>query len=107
MSEFKFEPNHFGIIMESLGDGEMNILVGHELDDLSDEERNNCLDLLMGLRLMLERGPEVVGMLGGMMRMVTEFMDNDVDFEPDPDLIDAIGERLTDNILPFSKKKLN
>ena len=56
---------------------------------------------------MLERGPEVVGMLGGMMRMVTEFMDNDVDFEPDPDLIDAIGERLTDNILPFSKKKLN
>jgi hypothetical protein len=79
----------------------------HKLDDLSDEERNNCLDLLMGLRLMLERGPEVVGMLGGMMRMVTDFMDNDVDFEPDPDLIDAIGERLTDNILPFSKKKLN
>ena len=107
MNESKFEPNHFGIIMESLGDSEMNILVGHELDDLSDEERNNCLDLLMGLRLMLERGPEVVSMLGGMMRMVTEFMDNAVDFEPDPDLIDAIGERLTDNILPFSKKKLN
>ena len=52
MNESKFEPNHFGIIMESLGDGEMNILIGHELDDLSDEERNNCLDLLMGLRLM-------------------------------------------------------
>ena len=81
--------------MESLGDGEMNILIGHELDDLSDEERKNCLDLLMGLRLMLERGPEVVSMLGVMMRMVTELMDNDVDFEPDPNLIDAIGERLT------------
>jgi hypothetical protein len=107
MSEFKFDPNHFGIIMESLGEGNMNILVGHELDDLSDEERNNCLDLLTGLRLMLERGPEVVGMLGGMMRMVTEIMDNDVDFEPDPDLIDAIGERLSDNVLPFGKKKLN
>lgn len=107
MSEFKFEPNHFGIIMEALGDGHMNILVGHELDELSEDDRNNCLDILMGLRIMFERGPEVIGMLGGMMRMITEVVDNDVTFEPDPELIDAIGERLTDNVLPFSKKKLN
>ena len=107
MSEFKFEPNHFGIIIESEGDGHMNILVGHELDDLSEEDRNNCLDILLGMRIMIERGPEVIGMLGGMMRMVTEIMDTDVDFEVDPELVDAIGERISDNVLPFSKKKLN
>ena len=107
MSEFKFGPNHMGIVIEALGDGHMNVLVGHELDDLSEEDRNNCLDILMGLRIMFERGPEVIGMLGGMMRMVNEVMDQDVDFEPNPELIDAIGERLTDNVLPFVKKKLN
>jgi hypothetical protein len=82
-------------------------LVGHELDDLSEEDRNNCLDILLGMRIMIERGPEVIGMLGGMMRMVTEIMDTDVDFEVDPELVDAIGERISDNVLPFSKKKLN
>ena len=41
-----------------------------------------------------------------MLRMLSENSD-DVDFEPDPELIDEIAERLADNILPFGKKKLN
>ena len=107
MSEFRFEPNHFGIILSNQGDGNMTIMVGHELDNLSEADQHNCLDLLTGMQIMLERSPDLVGMRGGAMRMLSDFADKDMDFEADPDLIDTIGERLADNVLPFTKKKLN
>ena len=107
MNEFRFEPNHFGIILSYQGDGNMTIMVGHELDHLSEADQHNCLDLLKGMQIMLERSPDLGGMLGGAMRMLSDIADKDIDFEADPDLIDAIGERLADNVLPFNKKKLN
>ena len=107
MNEFRFEPNQFGIILSYQGDGNMTIMVGHELDNLSEADQYNCLDLLTGMQIMLERSPDLVGMRGGAMRMLSDFAYKDMDFEADPDLIDAIGERLADNVLPFNKKKLN
>ena len=107
MNEFRFEPNHFGIILSYQGDGNMTIMVGHELDNLSEADQYNCLDLLTGMQIMLERSPDLVGMRGGAMRMLSDFAYKDMDFEADPDLIDTIGERLADNVLPFTKKKLN
>ena len=107
MSEFRFEPNHFGIILSNQGDGNMTIMVGHELDNLSEADQHNCLDLLTGMQIMLERSPNVVEMPDGAMRMLQEVVDRDVDFTTDLDLMDAIGERLADNVLPFNKKKLN
>ena len=107
MNEFRSEPNHFGIILSYQGDGNMTIMVGHELDHLSEADQHNCLDLLKVMQIMLDRSPDLVGMLGGAMRMLSDFADKDIDFEADPDLIDAIGERLADNVLPFTKKKLN
>ena len=107
MNEFRFEPNHFGTIMSYQGDGNMTIMVGHELDNLSEADQHNYLDLLTGMQIMLERSPDLVGMLGGAMRILSDFADKDIDFEADPDLIDAIDKRLADNVLPFTKKKLN
>ena len=107
MNEFRFEPNYFGIILSCKGDSTINIMVGHELDNLSEADQHNCLDLLTEMQIMLERSPDLVGMLGGAMRMLQEVADRDVDFTADPDLIDAISERLADNVLPFTKKKLN
>ena len=107
MNKFRFEHNHFGIILSYQGDGNMTIMVGHELDNLSEADQHNCLDLLTGMQIMLERSADLVEMPGGAMRMIQEIVDRVVDFTIDPDLMDAIGERLADNVLPFNKKKLN
>ena len=102
MNEFRLEPNHFRIILSYQGDGKMTNMVGHELDNLSEADQHNCLDLLTGIQIMLERSPDLVEMPGEAIRMLQEV----VDFTSDPDL-DAISERLADNVLPFKKKKLN
>jgi len=96
MNEFRFEPNHFGIILSYQGDGNMTIMVGHELDHLSEADQHNCLDLLTGIQIMLERSPDLVEMPSEAIRMLQEV----VDFTSDPDL-DRISERLADNVLPF------
>ena len=96
MNEFRFEPNHFGIILSYQGDGNMTIMVGHELDHLSEADQHNCLDLLKGMQIMLERSPDLVEMPSEAIRMLQEV----VDFTSDPDL-DRISERLADNVLPF------
>ena len=96
MNEFRFEYNHFGIILSYQGDGNMTIMVGHELDNLSEADQHNCLDLLTGMQIMLERSPDLVEMPSEAIRMLQEV----VDFTSDPDL-DRISERLADNVLPF------
>ena len=106
MTEFRFEPNHFRIILSYQGNGNMTNMVGHELDNLFEADQHNCLDLLTGIQIMLERSPDLVEMPGGAIRMLQEVVDRGVDFTTDPDL-DAISERLADNVLPFKKKKLN
>ena len=107
MNEFRFEPNHIWVILSYQGDGNMTIMVGHELNNLSEADQHNCLDLLTGMQIILEPSPDLVEMPGGAMRMLQEVVDRDVYFTTDPDLMDAIGERLAENVLPFNKKKLN
>ena len=106
MNELRFERNHFQIILSYQGDGNMTIMVDHELDNLSEADQHKCLNLVTGMQIMLGRSPDLVEMPGGAMRMLQE-VDREIDFTIDPDLMDAIGGRLADNVLPFNKKKLN
>ena len=60
---------------------------------------------------MIEKYQEVLGMLGGMTRLMGDFIKETSEAEninPDDDIFEAMRERLLgDNIIPSKKNKLN
>ena len=104
-----FSNKTMGIIIKVREDGDFSVFTGGNLENLPDDERMQCEDILTGLSIMLDKSQEVLGMLGGMSRMVHAFTDDHPEPETDEDFPDALRERLSgDNIIPlFNKDKLN
>ena len=97
--------NTMGIIIKIREDGDFSVFTGGNLENLPDDERMQCEDILTGLSIMLDKSQEVLGM----SRMVHAFTDDHPEPETDEDFPDALRERLSgDNIIPlFNKDKLN
>ena len=109
MNEDDIPNNTMIISMTLLDDGQMKVAVGHNLDDEDIEEESYfyMLDILNGMRIHLDTAMENLAATGRMARTIVELSEQEIDFEPDEELLRAIEENREGNVVPFDKKKLN
>lgn len=99
-----------GMLITIDEDGDFEVQTGGDLSNLSEEERVNAFDLLLGLQIMLDTSQEMLVLLGSGVRIVGQSLNSleNPEEEERSDLVKAIGERLSeDNVISFKKGKLH
>ena len=96
-----------GMLITIDEDGDFEVQTGGDLSNLTEEERVNAFDLLLGLQIMLDTSQDMLVLLGSGVRIVGQSLNSleNPEEEERSDLVKAIGERLSeDNVIPFKKE---
>lgn len=101
--------NGMGIILTLVDDGGIDATLIHNLnEDLDPEISQELLDVLNGLYVMVSSGYDIVGVMGSLLREVTELTEElecgSIVFEPDQELLDSVEKS---KVIPFNKNKMN
>tara|TARA_R110002153_G_scaffold16836_2_gene59097 strand:- start:1956 stop:2276 length:321 start_codon:yes stop_codon:yes gene_type:complete len=106
MKDFpQLDLNTLMLQMRILDDGDLEVFVGQNLpDDMSEEEAQFYSDLLNGLHMTLNTSVEHLIFIGQMLRTLAEEEEDELVFEPDEALLDAIADS---KVVSINKKKLN
>lgn len=106
MNDFpEMDLNTLNLRMRVMDDGDLEVFVGQNLsEELSEEEVRYYSDLLNGLHMTLNTSVEHLIFVGQMMRALAEDDEDELVFEPDEALLDAIADK---KVIPINKKKMH
>jgi hypothetical protein len=106
-------PDNTIILKIDLKDGaKIQVSVGHsvETDDFDDDELEFIDALVSGIGIHLEYSMETVLAMGRMSNMIKDLLEDEegeINFEPDPKLIEAVDNSKHSNVISLAKKKLH
>ncbi len=91
--------------MDILESGDLKIYTAYRFnDELTDEQCEYLQGLLEGLNYFLNVGTDFAVALGHMVNKLDEFEGEEIIFEPDDDLKQAVADA---KVIPINKNKLN
>ena len=100
--KLELDPNQGCVLIQENDKGHFYLKVGtYFLKDYPEEKAEAMLQLLQGIVGIVEYAPEVVARMSDLAFPVEE---DDIHFDPDPQLLKAIKEKQKDdNVIDFTK----